>query len=271
VLARTPLWALVAAFAAVAALLGLLAGIGYEVTEGDGPDRSLLHWWVDASTALITAPVDGATAEGSAARHAVQLAALFAGVVLTAVFLGAVVFRLLILPDTFVFREKIAVLPNSECKGLEPANGHHLAIRLYNGSPLRLVDLRCIAHLHAEERLEGGDFNARYHELEIIRNRSWPLAHTHIPFTIRIGLDATDADLEATPPLRSIKGVPVSDGDFLMVTVRAYAPELGTDVVDVHVYEVPEQATRDVPASVEHDPSKPSAEWRGWEHFDAAR
>ena len=261
---------LVAAFAAAVAVLGFAAGVGYELTEGSGPERSLLHWWVDASTALFTAPLAGATEEGGAARHAVQVVALFAGVVLTAVFLGAVVFRLLILPETFVFRDRIALLSNRECAGMHPDDGHHLAIRLYNGSPLRLVDLECVAYLHAEEPADGGGHRAEYKKLEIVRNSSWPLAHTHIPFTVRIRLDRGDADPDSPDQvLRAIQRTSVSPGDFVMVTVRAHAPELGTDVVDVHVYDVPGDVTTAVPGSVEHDPSTPSSQWTGWEGFDA--
>ena len=261
-LARWGLLRLIAAFGVLLAVAGLAAGLGYEAADGDGDDRSPLEWWLAGFIGVATGNVPDSGGDGSTGRDVLDGAVAFSGVVVPAIFLGTIVFRLLVVPEVFVFRNRIALAG-------DPASGRHLAIRLYAGTRLRLLDVRCNVELHVETTAADGSITARYHELEA-ENESWPLAHRHIPFTVRVPLLHTDVvEEDARPRLVAIRGHTVSDGDFLMVTVTARVPELGTDSTESHVFRVPGEVSARPYASVRTRPGSIS-DADGWPDFDDA-
>jgi hypothetical protein len=250
---------LIAALAALLLAAGLLAGAAFELTESRGDDRSLLEWWTAGFTGLATGNTPGSSGADSGSRDVVNAAVAFGGVVIPALFLGAILFRVLVVPEVFVFRNRIALVgePSARC----------LAIRLYAATRLRLIEVRCSVELHVETTAPDGSIEARYHELEV-RNESWPLAHRHIPFTVEVPLLDGDVDeREGDPRLAAIRGHRVKPGDFLMVTMTARVPELGGETSEAHVFRIPEEVSTRPYTGVRTRPWSVS-DAEGWADFD---
>ncbi len=259
-LAHHSLWRLITMYAVALLVGGFLIGLGLELTETGPPRHSLGGWWIQGFTLLLTLPLGGATADGGdTTRQLVQAAGALTGVVLTSIFLGAVVFKLFVSPEVFVVRDRIALVQDSRY-------GECLAIRLYSGTQLRLIDVKARCSLHAEVT-GSAERKARYHPLTLAKEE-WPLAHTHIPYTIFIPLLDGDIERAEEPRLRAIRGLPFSPLDFVMVTLTATAPELGSEIAETHVFELSDTLSFEAPHPITPDPARSSSEWEGWEHFD---
>jgi len=271
---------LIAIFALVLLTAGLLAGLGYEITDDAKGERSFLAWWKEGLVALTGNPLsDAAASGGSAGRGLVQAAVAFSGTVLPALFLGSIVFKLLVAQDVFVLRDRISIVPNADYNGPQVADpqgllkpdGHHLAIRLYSATKLRLIDVRCVAHLHAEVGSQGSERGQHYFPLCVVNN-SWPLAHPHIPYTVRIPLNPGEERLDSEGGRLSIQDVRYGHpDDFIVMTLTARAPDLGMEFSETHIYSVPESITHEPFGSVSPQPHEASRDWVGWAGFDDGR
>lgn len=261
-LAHRSLVELVVLFFFVLVVASLVLGLLFEVTDGRGRNRSFWGWWIESFTLLTTIPLSGAVEEGGThARQLVQAAGAFGGVVLPALFLGAVVFKFFVAPEVYVVRDKAALLRTDD-------GGWELRIRLYSATRLWLIEVCATAELHAEV-LGAHERVARYHELRVT-NSTWPLTATHIPFSVRIPLDRGDVTASDTEPeLVRVQGIPVQPLDFLMLTIRARAPELAGDLAETHVFAIPDDISTAAPVPITPVPWADAATWEGWPDFDA--
>jgi hypothetical protein len=254
---------LVGLFALVLGGLGLLLGIGFKATEDGTARHSLPHWWLEGISALTGNAFGDATQEGTGARAVIQSIAAFGGAVLPSLFLGAVVFKAFVSRRVFVPRNRVALMQNDERDNLT-SDGHHLAFRIYCATRLRLIDICASVHLHATYDAQ----TARYWELRIACNRTWPFAHTHIPYTIRVPLERHDVvDEGDLRRVVSIQGHPFREGDWLMLTLTARTPELGGDFAETHVFFYGDVSLRPY-GQIQTDSTKPAHQWAGWDHFD---
>jgi hypothetical protein len=243
--------------------LGLLVSIGFKATEDGTARHSLLHWWLEGVGALTGNAFGDATQERTGARVVVQTITAFGGAVLPSLFLGAVVFKAFVSRRVFVPRNRVAVTQNGERDNLTPG-GHHLAFRIYCATRLRLVDIRASVQLHVTYDAQ----TARYWDLHIATNRTWPFAHTHIPYTIRVPLEQCDVvDDGDLCRMESIQGHPFREGDWLMLTLTARTPELGGDFVETHIFFYNDISLRPY-SEIQTDSTRPAHQWAGWDHFD---
>ena len=88
---------------------------------------------------------------GSGFAQAIAVAQGLIAVVLPALYIGAVVFRLFVHANVFVFRRTIALMPSPETFRGE-LDGHVLGIRAYNASRMRALDVHFeVIHQHWHE------------------------------------------------------------------------------------------------------------------------
>ena len=233
------------------------------------PGAGFLELWKDELMVLLSLPIEAPAAnEGSGVSQGVAVAGGLLAVILPALYIGAVVFRLFVHPTTFVFRRTIALLPSPDTfKGELDDDGHVLAIRTYNASRMRALDVRFQAvHQHWYEAPEGPI--VRNIEMELV-NPNWPMADRHVPYTVFARLCRGDVGIKADRlELQAIKGQPLQPRDRIVVHVLGTLPELGETFVERHAFDLSDSVTDEPYGGVHIEYGADSKTWRGWAGFD---
>jgi hypothetical protein len=260
---------LIAIFVALMVVAALLLTLVLTLATAR-PGVGFFTVWKDELMILLSLPVDGPAANrGSGVSQGVAVAAGLLAVILPALYVGAIVFRLFIHPNVFVFRRKIALLPSPETFSGELArDGHVLAVRVYNGSRMRALDLRFqVIHQHW---LDSGDGSIVRNIAVDLANPDWPMADRHVPYTLFVCLVAGDVQTEDDHlVLRAIKGRPIDARDRLVVHILGTMPEVGESFVERHAFDLASAVTDERWGGVDIAYGSHSGSWRGWDRFDA--
>jgi hypothetical protein len=167
---------LTAVFVVVICLLAALLALCL-----DGATSGFLSLWRDETMALLGLSIHAQPSnEGSTLRQAIEIAQGFLALILPALYVGAIVFKLFIHPRVFVFRSKISVEPSPQTFSGELAeDGHVLAFRVYNASKMRALDVRFLV-VHQHWFGDGDSSVVRNIPVEVA-NPDWPMADHHVP------------------------------------------------------------------------------------------
>jgi hypothetical protein len=255
--------AFVGLLALLAAVLALLLAI-----DGDGPG-GVLTLWRDEAMALIGLDVSGPAAnEGSAVREAIEIAQGLIALILPALYVGAVVFKLFVHPRVFVFRSKISVEPSPETFSGELADDCHvLSFRVYNASRMRALDVRFLV-VHQHWIGEGERSIVRNIPVDVA-NPNWPMADCHVPYTFFVPLEPGDvAEDGGGLRLLKIHGREIGSRDRLVVHVSGSMPDVAETFVERRAFDLPEALTDRVWGRIHLRYGTDSKTWRGWESFD---
>ncbi|HEY2717767.1 MAG TPA: hypothetical protein VGI73_16265 [Solirubrobacterales bacterium] len=258
----------------IAILLGLMVGAALLFAlvlalASARPGAGFFTVWKDELMILLGLPVDGLAANrGSGVAQGVAVAAGVLALILPALYVGAIVSRLFIHPDVFVFRRKIALLPSPETFRDELAqDGHVMAIRLYNGSRMRALDVHFeVVHQHWFDTGSGSIVR----NLAVgVANPSWPMADRHVPYTLFACL--VDGDVARDDDhlvLRAIKGRAIDPRDRLVVHVLGTMPEVGEAFSERHAFNLAGAVTDESWGGVDVSYGSNPRSWHGWERFD---
>jgi len=267
-LVRLGLPGLTAAFVGILALLAAILAL--VLTLDGGGSSGFFPLWRDEAMALLNLDVGGAPAnEGSALRQAVEVAQGLLALILPALFVGAVVFKLFIHPRVFVFRPKVSVEPTPKTfSGELDDDGHVLAFRAYNASKMRALDVRFLV-VHQHWFGEGKDSVVRNIPVKIA-NPNWPMADCHVPYTFFVPLEPGDV-VENGSGLRvaKIHGREVNARDRLIVHVSGSMPEVAETFVERRAFDLPAALTSRPWGRIHLRYGTNSKTWGGWDEFDA--
>jgi hypothetical protein len=255
-------------FVGLLALTAAVLALGMSIASAaDG--LSYLEWWRNELMALLGLTVKGAPANvGSGFAQAIAIAQGLLRLILPALFVAAIVFRLFVHPAVFVFRRGIALRPTPETfRGELDGDGHVLAIRAYNASRMRALDVRFnVVHQHWFVVAE--DTVVRNLPVEIANPR-WPMADRHVPYTFFIPLHSNDIPAASgTTELRAIQGTPINPRDRLVVHVSGTMPDLGESFVERQAFELPDSVSDAPYGGVHIEYGSDSRGWPGWSGFD---
>ncbi|MDQ5894771.1 MAG: hypothetical protein QG596_1032 [Actinomycetota bacterium] len=177
---------------------------------------------------------------------------------LPALFLGAIVFRLFVRLRVFVLRDQ-PLLTRKQVRGVE---GWYLAVRMYSSTTIVVVDIDFKVYLRMEypERFLLANEEVR------VANSSWPIADTHVPFTLYLPLD--DDDLDASKRLVSIQGHRLESCANLVVHIRGAAPQLASEFNESHLLEIPVGLTPSDFYDVDVLYDGRGVDWNGWDQFE---
>ncbi|HNC14597.1 MAG TPA: hypothetical protein PLV77_01725 [Solirubrobacterales bacterium] len=193
-------------------------------------------------------------------KVAVGAAGLFS-LLLPALFLGAIVFRLFVRLRIFVLKER-PTLTRKKVRGTE---GWYLAIRLYSSTAILIVDIDFKVYL----RMKSSNGLLLSNEEIRVTNATWPIADTHVPYTLYLPVD--DGDLDANEHLISLQGHDLETCESAIIHIRGASPQLASEVNETHTLKVPLDLS---PADfggvqVLYDGRGP--DWVGWDEFEADR
>jgi len=251
-------------------LLALLAAVLALVLSLDGDGTSgFFALWRDEAMALLGLNVDGPAAnQGSAVRETVEVAQGLVALILPALYVGAVVFKLFVHPRVFVFRSKVGVEPNPATFSEElGADGHVLAFRVYNASRMRALDVRFMV-VHQHWFGEGPKSVVRNIPVDVA-NPNWPMADCHVPYTFFVPLKHGDV-VEGGNGLRLVRihGREIGSRDRLVVHVSGSMPDVAETFVERRAFDLPEALTDRAWGRIHLRYGTSSKSWEGWENFD---
>jgi len=267
-LAKAPLSLLVLEFIAVVVLFSLILAVGFALTADGGDSPSFLEWWKEEALTLLSFPTDQTLGQDAGAGRAIlQLTAAVAGVVLPALFVGAIVLKLFISPKLFTMRKKAAVLANDPDDPRLARGGHHLAVRGYSSTGFDLLDIVFSAVIRFE-RVEGNGTATLLHRPLQVANPHYAVGSTHVPYTLAIPIDDGDWAEGAGGRLATLQGFPIDASADIIVTVKGSIPELSSDFTEAHDFPLATHLSHTPYAGLTVDYGKPSKSWDGWEEFD---
>ncbi|HYJ21843.1 MAG TPA: hypothetical protein VEW07_07465 [Solirubrobacterales bacterium] len=251
--------------AAVAALLAL----GLTIDSGEW--SSFPGLWRDEGMALLGLSIKAPDANtGSAFSQTIRTLQGLLGLILLAIYTAVIVFRLFIHPQVFVFRQKITVQPAPRTfKGELPEDGHVLAIRLYNASPMRALDVE-FSVIH--QRWFGADRNAVVRNVRLpLANAGWPMADRPVPYALFVKLKQGDVVEGGDGGLRlaTIQGEAINANDRLVVHVCGSMPDVGETFVERHAFDLATAVTDKPYGGISLDYYEDPKTWDGWGDFDA--
>lgn len=267
-LVRLGLPGLTAAFVGLLALFAAALALVL-VLDGDG-SSGFFPLWRDEAMALLGLDVGGVPAnQGSTLREVVEVAQGLLALILPALFVGAVVFKLFIHPRVFVFRPKVSVEPSPKTfSGELDADGHVLAFRAYNASKMRALDVRFLV-VHQHWFGEGKSSVVRNIPIEVA-NPNWPMADCHVPYTFFVPLEAGDVVASAQGlRLEKIHGREINPRDRLIVHVSGSMPEVAETFVERRAFDLPTALTTRPWGRIHLRYGTNSRTWEGWDEFDA--
>lgn len=252
------------------ALLAVFAAALALALDLDGAGSGFLALWRDEAMALLGLAVDAPPANtGSGFSQAVRLLQGLVALVLPALYIGAVVFRLFIHPRVFVFRRKISIEPSPETfRGELDEDGHVLAFRAYNASKMRALDVRfSVVHQHW---LGTGSSSIVRNVPVSVANPSWPMADCHVPYTFFVPLRQGDVSVLSGGGLRldKIHGREIGERDRLVVHVSGAMPEVAETFIERRAFDLPGALTDRPWGRIHLEYGKDSSFWQGWDGFD---
>ncbi len=259
---------LICFFVVLLVVVSALLGLALAIDAGDlGSFPSL---WRDEGMALLGLQIHAPDANtGSFASQTIRTVQGLLALILPAIFISVVVFRLFIHPDVFVFRRKITVqrAPRTFKRELSE-DGHVLAIRVYNASPMRALDVRFSA-IH--QRWFGENRNAVVRNVPLrLANPSWPMGDRPVPYTLFVELEPGDVVEEGDGMrLATICGEQIGERDRLVIHVSGAMPEVSETFVERHAFELCTDVTDEPYGRIYLDYYEDPKTWDGWEGFDA--
>jgi hypothetical protein len=278
-LAQWSLLSLLAAFLGLLCLFAAILALLYYLY----PDQdSHSYWfWLRESVLLLSGLATGKTQhdEATVPRAVAQVAGALGALIIPALVLGTVVFKGFVKDRVFVTRSHLALLVPGEVNLPSEGVEYWLAFRIYSRTRLQLVNLRFEAYARVPGRNPTKEKIVTNVQLRL-EKAHWPVALTHIPYTLYTPLKAGDIEWAGnTPRLARVKDLGGTEHDLtkgcdILLTVTGSIPELGTDLIESHWFRGVELTVgRFGEISPDYPPDlktwKVSGSWPGWTNFDA--
>jgi hypothetical protein len=247
-------------------LINVFAGLAFGVLYLiDDKNQLTVVEWIEYSTlSLLNLPPD-IRLDLSFWQRILRLLQAFLSVVLPSLFLGTIVFKLLVRPKIIVFQKKCSIFFNRKL------NKHVISIRFYPSTPLQLVDVR-VKTIFSRLRPDKLGLNIPIKSHTVIRESSWPIASQHIPFTTYVHLEQTDVDSVGRKLNSLQKKKFYQGGAELTVIIAGTIPQLGTEFVETYRYYLPDDIQWGKPQPIATYGDFPegtrSEEWAGWSNFE---
>jgi hypothetical protein len=258
-LARTKLSYIISGYVLITLIAALILALFYRI--GDANSLDYLKWWQYSITQLLSAePPADFSYKLNSFQNIVFICGSILGVVLPALFFGAIVFRLFIHKNMLVFRKNMLIYFSPSRKTLV------LAIVMYNSSKLRIVNGNIKIYLKRLTTELDGKLNVTN---VLVEDRPISTISYHRYNSVIIPLDKTDVQLreKSKYTLISVKGLRIEQNTELRLIISGSIPELGTDMVEDFSYFLPNNLQWGYRENIIDDQPNPSKS-NSWKRFE---
>ncbi len=260
ILAKRTLPGLFGWFTLCILLTSMLVGALYYITAPECNTNTYYYWLQEALLVLSTVGASDIQVSGSFSWHGIiNIVANFLGLMLPALFLGAIVYRLVTPNQAFIFRNKISLYHH-------PEKGYVAAIRFYNSTTRPIVNVKYDVYARVIKKKKNGNEVIRNQKLDIHGSGVWPIASDRVPFTAYV-----KAYISGDKRLFCSCGeeILIDNVHEVLVLVSGTLRDTSSQVSDSKTYSFPvdisNKAFSDIDVDINTDPKK----WEGWDGFDA--
>lgn len=253
-IADNSFWVLVLYYVGLLIVLSfVLAFVPYALISSVGYFDAFIY----SSFGLLGESVDILKEDLSSWFYFYKITLKFLSILLPTAFLGLIVYKLFIIPDIFVFRQKLSVYEKERGK-------QYLAIRFYNGTNLDLspVEIKIFARV-PKQRLSGETF---IKNTEIYAN-TWPISLPKVPFTINIPLNDKDEEKGIFSLDYESNEVILEEGNKLLILINGAVSELDKIFSEKHMITL-DNIVYSKFTDIEVDYDNSPKNWKGWQDFD---
>jgi hypothetical protein len=278
ILALWSLPALLFGFLCILVLFAAVLAAFFRYAE-DG-DLHSYGFWLRQSVLLLSGLATTTTQSDETGVHAgAQLVAALGGLIIPALVLGTVVFKGFVKDRVFVTRAKLALLPPQAVTFQADDVYRWLAFRVYSSTRLQLVNLKFEAFARVVGESPTGTSTVTNVKLKLYKEH-WPVALTHVPYTLYSPLRREDIDGEGEDALlvrvadENGNEHELDEGCDILLIVTGNVPELGTDLIESHWFradtDISDAGFGEIAVDYPDDRKtwKASRKWKDWSQFD---
>jgi hypothetical protein len=260
ILAKRTLASLFIWFSLCILIASLIIGGLYLVTEPECNPQNYYYWYQEALFVLSTVGASDIQVSGAFSWHGiVNILANFLGLMLPALFLGAIVYRLVTPNQAFIFRNKISSYHHT-------TKGNVAAIRFYNSTTRPIVNITYDVYARIKETKVNGKKTIKNKKLSIHGRGVWPIASDRVPFTAYIKV--VDKDGNKSFITNAGEKILFDNVEEILVLVNGTLRNTSSQVYDSQTYIFPNDKSDsiwvDIDVDIDTDPKK----WEGWDSFD---
>jgi hypothetical protein len=245
----------------------------------DFPRESFWWWWKQCLLLVAGQSPDSGAFNDAFISSLIQVTLTLAGLVLPAIILGIIVFKAFISKEVFTSRRDIVLMKSADLgardqRELEKCDGgpYCLAVRIYSSTRLALVEVKFRFYARIRERSPTGSKTVRNYELTVCK-KEWPIALTHVPYTVLIPLlpeDVVEDRTSGMVELVAIQGNGPAAQSRLLLHISGNIPALNAPFFEGHWFETDSAVSQDPFGEIEVDYDLPGPRWEGWPEFGLA-
>ncbi len=164
-------------------IASIVFGFFYYITAPESENKNYYYWLQEALLVLSTVGASDIQVSGEFSLHGlVNIVANFLGLMMPALFLGSIVYRLVTPNRAFEFRNKVSFYSHSD-------KGEVAAVRFYNSTTRPIVDVKYDIYARIKRKKDNEKEIIVNKKIEIIGKGVWALAGDRIPFTAYIKVE----------------------------------------------------------------------------------
>ena len=220
-------------------------------------DAGFLDSVVFTSFALMGETINNINTDSGLFFYAFRLGLKFLSILLPTALLGLIVYKLFIIPDIFVFRNKISIYEGSN-------RNQFLAIRFYNGTNLDLSPVEI--EIYARTKMARPTGETFLKNVEIYCG-TWPVSYPKVPFTVNLPLSRVDKINNEYELKWNETKVELSHNTELLMLISGNISELDKSFSEKYVLSM-ENVDYSKFSDIEVDYHSAPKSWNGWEKFE---
>lgn len=234
-------------------LIALFIAILLKLTS----ENSFLNCYIYSIFGLFTQDINIIIINYVSMEGVVLLLVKILSIILPTALLGLIVYKLFIIPNIFIFREKISFFQDD-------ANKNLFAIRFYNGTKLRLSPIEVIIYARIKKYRKSGE---PYLENYKIFMQTWPISFPKVPFSIYIPIITHNKEAKIFTIKYKNNEIIVNHETQLFIMISGNISKLDKSFNEEHfmtLENIDFKKFTDIYVNYDEDPST----WKGWKSFN---
>jgi hypothetical protein len=181
----------------------------------------------------------------------------FLSILFPTVLLGLIVYKLFMIPNIFVFRDKISFFKNDRAENT-------LVIRFYNGTKLLLSPVNVEIYARVKKYRQTGEPHLENHK---IFTKTWPISFPKVPFSIYLPCIQYDKEKRIFLVKYMNEEIEINQETVLFIMINGNISKLDKNFNEEHFITLKNISFNQF-TDIHVDYDKPPSTWMGWNSFD---